>query len=433
MLHLRILFVYPESTNVLFKNTEEVFLMKDLFLKWQKISLVTRIGLGIIIGVLLALTLPDTFSFVSIFGTIFVSALKAIAPVLVLILVIQAISSHTSTNETNMKLILMLYAIGTLSAGAVGVIISFLFPVNLTLSGVGADASSPEGILEVLQTLLLNLFNNPVTALMNANYLSILFWAVVFGIALKGAASSTKLIISNFGDAIIMVVKWIIELAPIGIIGLVFDAIATSGLSILSEYAHLLLVLLGSMVVVALVVNPLIVYLVTKKNPYPLVFLVLRESGITAFFTRSSAANIPVNLNLSKKLGLNKETYSVSIPLGATINMAGASITISVLALAATHTLGIQVDIFTAILLVFISAISAAGASGVPGGSLLLIPLACGFFGISQDISMQIVAIGFIIAILQDSCETALNSSTDVLFTAAADQAAKAKEKKLAI
>lgn len=407
--------------------------MKDLFNKWQDISLVKRIGLGIIIGIALALTLPDTFSFVSIFGTLFVSALKAIAPILVLILVVQAISGHTSNKKTNMKLIIMLYAVGTLSAGAVGVILSFLFPVNLTLTGVGAEASSPEGILEVLQTLLFNLFNNPVAALMNANYLSILLWAVVLGIALKSAASSTKLMISNLADAITKIVKWIIEFAPIGIVGLVFDAIATSGLSVLSEYAHLLLVLLGSMFIVALVVNPLIIYLVTKKNPYPLVFTVLRESGVTAFFTRSSAANIPVNLNLSEKLGLNKETYSVAIPLGATINMAGASITISVLALAATHTLGIQVDFFTAILLVFIAAISASGASGVPGGSLLLIPLACGFFGISQDIAMQVVAVGFIIGILQDSCETALNSSTDVLFTAAADQAAKAKEQKLAV
>lgn len=401
--------------------------MKKLFHTWSQISLVKRILIGLILGILLAITIPDTFSWVSIFGNLFVGALKAVAPVLVLVLVIQAIANHRSGTKTNMKLILILYAIGTFSAGAIGVIASFLFPTTLTLKMSAEDVSPPEGIAEVFETLLFNVVSNPVNALMNANYIGILAWAVLLGIALKKAADSTKTMIDNLSEAISTIVKWVIEFAPIGIMGLVFDAIATNGLSTLVEYGKLLIVLLGCMFFVALVINPLITFIFTKQNPYPLVWLTLKESAIFAFFTRSSAANIPVNLALCEKLGLNKDTYSVSIPLGATINMAGAAITISVLTLAASHTLGIEVDVMTAIILVVLSALSAAGASGVAGGSLLLIPVACSLFGISNDIAMQVVAVGFIIGVLQDSCETALNSSSDVLFTATAEWAKERK------
>ncbi|WP_339287900.1 serine/threonine transporter SstT [Ureibacillus sp. FSL K6-0786] len=401
--------------------------MKKLFHTWSQISLVKRILIGLILGILLAITIPDTFSWVSIFGNLFVGALKAVAPVLVLVLVIQAIANHRSGTKTNMKMILILYAIGTFSAGAIGVIASFIFPTTLTLKMSAEDVSPPEGIAEVFETLLFNVVSNPVNALMNANYIGILAWAVLLGIALKKAADSTKTMIDNLSEAISTIVKWVIEFAPIGIMGLVFDAIATSGLSTLVEYGKLLIVLLGCMFFVALVINPLITFIFTKQNPYPLVWMTLKESAIFAFFTRSSAANIPVNLALCEKLGLNKDTYSVSIPLGATINMAGAAITISVLTLAASHTLGIEVDVMTAIILVVLSALSAAGASGVAGGSLLLIPVACSLFGISNDIAMQVVAVGFIIGVLQDSCETALNSSSDVLFTATAEWAKERK------
>ncbi|MEJ9281790.1 serine/threonine transporter SstT [Ureibacillus thermosphaericus] len=401
--------------------------MKKLFHTWSQISLVKRILIGLILGILLAITIPDTFSWVSIFGNLFVGALKAVAPVLVLVLVIQAIANHRSGTKTNMKMILILYAIGTFSAGAIGVIASFLFPTTLTLKMSAEDVSPPEGIAEVFETLLFNVVSNPVNALMNANYIGILAWAVLLGIALKKAADSTKTMIDNLSEAISTIVRWVIEFAPIGIMGLVFDAIATSGLSTLVEYGKLLIVLLGCMFFVALVINPLITFIFTKQNPYPLVWMTLKESAMFAFFTRSSAANIPVNLALCEKLGLNKDTYSVSIPLGATINMAGAAITISVLTLAASHTLGIEVDVMTAIILVVLSALSAAGASGVAGGSLLLIPVACSLFGISNDIAMQVVAVGFIIGVLQDSCETALNSSSDVLFTATAEWAKERK------
>ncbi|MFP7201661.1 serine/threonine transporter SstT [Lysinibacillus halotolerans] len=402
--------------------------MKNMIHMWNRISLVVRIIIGIIIGVILALTIPEATSWISILGSLFVGALKAVAPILVLILVMHAISSHKSGKKTNMKSILGLYAIGTLSAGAVGVIASFLFPVTLKLTTGAEEISPPEGVLEVIRTLLFNLISNPIDAIVNANYLGILTWAIVLGFALKNAADSTKTMIGNFSDAITKIVKWVIELAPFGIMGLVFDAISKNGLSALKEYGQLLILLLGCMFFVALIVNPIITFVFTRKNPYPLVLKTLKESAITAFFTRSSAANIPVNLTLCKKLGLDEDTYSVSIPLGATINMAGASITISVLTLATANTLGIEVDIWTAIILMFLSAVSAAGASGVAGGSLLLIPLACSLLGISNDIAMQVVAVGFIISVLQDSCETALNSSSDVLFTATAELAKKRKK-----
>ncbi|MFS0824095.1 serine/threonine transporter SstT [Bacillus sp. 1P02SD] len=407
--------------------------MKVMFHKWNQISLVKRILAGIILGVLLALIVPKGASWVTIFGSLFVGALKAVAPVLVLFLVIDAISKHKSGTQTNIKSIIGLYAIGTFVAGFVAVVASFLFPVKLTLVTGAEDLAPPSGILEVLQTLLFNVVDNPVNALINANYIGILAWAILLGIALKSANETTKTLLSNVSDAITKVVKWIISLAPIGIMGLVFDALVTNGLTALMEYGKILALLLGCMFFIALVVNPLIVYFYIRKNPYPLVFQCLRESGLTAFFTRSSAANIPVNMNLCEKLGLNKDTYSVSIPLGGTVNMAGAAVTISVLTLAAVHTLDIEVDFATALILSILAAISAAGASGVAGGSLLLIPLASNLFGIPNDIAMQVVGVGFIIGVLQDSCETALNSSSDVLFTATAEYAKKRKDMKKAV
>lgn len=404
--------------------------MKNLLMKWNQMSLVKRIMVGIIVGVILALTLPNAVSGVSILGSLFVGALKAVAPILVLFLVMHAIAAHKKGKKTNMKSILVLYAIGTFLAGAVAVVASFMFPVTLTLTTGAEDLSPPEGIVEVIETLLFNLVSNPIDALINANYLGILMWAIVLGVALKGANQNTKDMLGSFSDAITKVVQWVINLAPLGIMGLVFDAIVTSGLSALVEYGRLIVILVGCMLFIAFVVNPLIVFIYTRKNPYPLVLMVLRESGITAFFTRSSAANIPVNMKLCEKLGLDEDTYAVSIPLGATINMAGAAVTIAVLTLATVNTLGIEVDFVTALLLTVIAAISAAGASGVAGGSLLLIPLACSLFGVPADIAMQVVGVGFIIGVIQDSCETALNSSSDVLFTATAESAKERKEGK---
>lgn len=395
--------------------------MKNVLMKWNQISLVKRILIGMIIGIILAITIPDATSWVTIFGSLFVGALKAVAPILVLFLVMSAVANHKSGQKTNMKSILGLYGLSTFLAGFVAVVASFLFPVTLSLVEGVKDITPPEGITEVLKTLLFNVVDNPINALINANYIGILTWAILLGLALKTASASTKDMLTSFSDALSQLVKWVINLAPIGIMGIVFDAIHTSGLSSLLSYGKLLTLLIGCMLVAAFVVNPIIVYIYTRKNPYPLVFTCIRESGITAFFTRSSAANIPVNIRLCKKLGLDEDTYSVSIPLGATINMAGAAVTISVLTLATVHTLGIEVDIVTALILSVLSAIAAAGASGVAGGSLLLIPLACSLFGIPNDIAMQVVGVGFIIGVLQDSCETALNSSSDVLFTATAE------------
>lgn len=395
--------------------------MGSLIKKWNEVSLVKRILVGMILGIILALTIPDLAKPIVILGSLFVGALKAIAPVLVFFLVMSAISQHQSGQQTNMKSIIVLYAIGTFSAALIGVVASFMFPVSLTLTAGAENLTPPGGIIEVIKSLFMNVVDNPVKALFNANYIGILSWAIFLGFALKNASASTKKMIDDFSEAVSKMVKWVINLAPFGIMGLVFDSIATSGLGALVGYARLLALLLGCMIFVAIVVNPLIVFINIRKNPYPLVFKCLKESGITAFFTRSSAANIPVNLRLCENLGLDKNTYSVSIPLGATVNMAGAAVTISVMTLAAVHTLGIQVDIATALILSVLSAISAAGASGVAGGSLLLIPLACSLFGIPNDIAMQVVGVGFIVGVLQDSTETALNSSTDVLFTATAE------------
>ena len=403
--------------------------MKSLLNKWNSINLVNRIIIGIIVGVVLALTIPEAVSGITILGSLFISALKAVAPVLVFVLVINAIASHVSGKATNMKMIIVLYAVGTLLAGLAAVVVSFIFPTTLTLKTGAQDIAPPSGIGEVLETLAVNMVSNPISAIMNANYLGILAWAIVLGVALKASSESTKNVISNLSDAVTKIVQWVISLAPIGIMGIVFEAIYTTGVSALAEYGRLILILVGTMFFVALVINPLIVFVVARRNPYPLVLTSLKESGITAFFTRSSAANIPVNMALAEKLKLDKDTYAVSIPLGATVNMAGAAITISVLTMATVHTLGIEIDFITAVILMVLSAVSAAGASGVAGGSLLLIPLACSLFGISDDVAMQVVAIGFIIGVIQDSCETALNSSSDIVFTAAAEYAKDRKTK----
>ncbi|ARU89205.1 serine/threonine transporter SstT [Pseudomonas sp. M30-35] len=386
----------------------------------NRTSLVSQIIIGLIAGIALAFFLPSLALKVSLLGNVFVSALKAVAPVLVFILVAASIANHQHGQQTHIRPILLLYLLGTFTAAIIAVIASFAFPSSLTLVSNSAELSPPGGISEVLTTLLMNIVDNPVNALLNGNFIGILAWAIGLGFAFRHAAPGSKQILSDLSSAVTSIVKMVIRLAPLGIFGLVAATLAETGMSALLDYLHLLLVLVGCMLFVALVVNPIIVFCKIRRNPYPLVFTCLRESGITAFFTRSSAANIPVNLQLCQRLGLHEETYSVSIPLGATINMAGAAITITVLTLAAVHTLGITIDLPTAILLSLLASISACGASGVAGGSLLLIPLACSLFGIPNDVAMQVVAVGFIIGIVQDSAETALNSSTDALFTAAA-------------
>ncbi|HDM8416132.1 TPA: serine/threonine transporter SstT [Yersinia enterocolitica] len=390
-------------------------------------SLVKQILVGLIAGIILALVSTQAALAVGLLGTLFVGALKAVAPVLVLMLVMASIAHHKQGQKTSIRPILFLYLLGTFSAALIAVVVSFIFPSTLILATHTADITPPSGITEVLKGLLNSIIANPIHALLNANYIGILAWAVGLGIALRHAADTTKALINDMSDAVTKVVRVVIRFAPLGIFGLVASTMAETGFGVLLGYAHLLVVLIGCMLVVALIVNPLIVYWKIRSNPYPLVFACLRESGVTAFFTRSSAANIPVNMEMCKKMNLHEDTYSVSIPLGATINMAGAAITITVLTLAAVHTLGIPVDLPTALLLSVVAAICACGASGVAGGSLLLIPLACGMFGIPNEIAMQVVAVGFIIGVLQDSAETALNSSTDVIFTAAACQADDAR------
>ena len=388
----------------------------------NRVSLVKQIVIGLVLGIALAWLSPQAGMAVGLLGNLFVGALKAVAPVLVFVLVMSAIAQHQKGNEAYVKPIIVLYIIGTFLAALSAVIASFMFPTNIILVPTGGiDVTPPSGIVEVLKTLLMNLVANPVNAIANANYIGILAWALVLGAALRHASEGTRTLIADMADAVSTVVKWVIRFAPLGIFGLVASTIAETGFGALVSYAKLITVLVGCMLFIALVVNPIIVWWKIRSNPYPLVFTCLRESGVTAFFTRSSAANIPVNMALAKKLNLHEDTYSISIPLGATINMAGAAITITVLALAAAHTEGITVDFWTAILLSLVATVSACGASGVAGGSLLLIPLACSLFGISNDVAMQVVAVCFIIGVVQDSCETALNSSTDVLFTAAAD------------
>lgn len=385
-------------------------------------SLVMQIAIGLVAGVVLALLAPEFAKSLSILGDLFVRGLKAVAPVLVLVLVMSAIANQSLSSESRIRPIISLYLVGTFCAALVAVAMSFLFPTTLTLVASDVATTPPSGIAEVLRTLLFKIVDNPINALQTGNFVGLLAWAIGLGYVLRKASDTTRKTVGDLAEAVSFLVKVVIRFAPLGICGLVANTVATTGIAALAEYGSLLAVLLGSMAVVALVVNPLLVFWKTRQNPYPLVFTCLRESGVTAFFTRSSAANIPVNMELCRKLKLHEDTYSVSIPLGATINMAGAAITITVLSLAAVNTMGISVDMGTALLLSLIASISACGASGVAGGSLLLIPMACGLFGISNDIAMQVVAVGFIIGVVQDSAETALNSSTDVLFTAAAEK-----------
>ena len=407
--------------------------MKNLYERWIKISLIKRIIVGLIVGVILVLVAPEKASSVTILGDLFVGALKAIAPLLVFVLVMAAVLQHKKGQKSNMKLIIFLYLLGTFLAASVAVAGSFLFPVDLILKAGESSIAPPENIAGVLKALFMNLVENPVKALLQGNYIGILFWSALFGFFLRESSENTKKIVLDVSDVILKTVKTIIEFAPFGIMGLIFNSLRTSGFASLLIYGKLILLLLGCMGFVTFVINPIVTYFYIRQNPYPLIMRCLKDSGLTAFFTRSSAANIPVNMNLCESLGLDKEVYSVSIPLGATINMGGAAITISIFALSAAHTLNIHVDIFSALLLSVLSAISACGASGVAGGSLLLVPLACSLFGIPNDIAMQVVGVGFIIGVIQDSCETALNSSTDVLFTCVAEFANWRKEGKAII
>ena len=384
-------------------------------------SLVKQVLAGLILGAILGTVWPAVALKFALLGTIFVGALKSVAPILVFILVMAALARQELNTNTNMRPIIVMYILGTLLASLVGVAASFMFPTTLALPNPENAANAPSGIVEVLHTLVLKIVDNPVNALVTANYIGILTWAILFGVALRFATPATKNFIADIAEAMTKVVQWVIRLAPFGVFGIVASTVAATGLTSLLSYGQLVLVLVGAMAFVALVINPFIVWLKIRQNPYPLVFTCLAESGMMAFFSRSSAANIPVNMDLAKKLGVREETYSVSIPLGATINMAGAAITISVLTLAAANTLGIQVDMASAFLLSLLATIAACGASGVPGGSLLLIPMACSLFGISNDIAAQVIAIGVTISVIQDSVETGLNSSTDVLFTAAVD------------
>ena len=403
-------------------------MLHRIILTWKKTNLIKRISLGILCGALLAVLFPQA-SAIGLLGEIFVGGLKAIAPLLVFALVANALSQQKKGEKSNMKTVIMLYLLGTFAAALVSVLVGFVFPLEIDLADAKQSLSPPDGIGQVLSNLLLKLVDNPLNALISANYIGVLSWAVVFGIAMREASHHSKDLLRTSAEVTSKIVEWIINLAPFGILGLVYTTISGKGFQALQSYGLLLLVLIATMLMVALIINPLIVFAMLRKNPYPLVWRCLRVSGVTAFFTRSSAANIPVNMKLCRDLNLNPETYSVSIPLVATINMAGAAITINTLTLAAVHTLGIQVDFATAFVLSIVAAVSACGASGVAGGSLLLIPVACSLFGISNDLAMQVVSVGFVIGVIQDSCETALNSSTDVLFTAVAEMSSWPKEK----
>ena len=395
-------------------------MLHRIILTWKKTNLIKRISLGIFCGALLAVLFPKASAF-GLLGEIFVGGLKAIAPLLVFSLVSNALSQQKKGQQSNMRTVIVLYLLGTFAAAIVAVLASFIFPISIDLTETKQTIASPDGIGQVLSNLMLKLVDNPINALVSANYIGVLSWAVIFGIAMREASQHSKELLQTLADITSKIVEWIINLAPFGILGLVYTTISSRGLQALQNYGLLLLLLIATMLFVALIINPLIAFSMLRRNPYPLVWRCLRVSGVTAFFTRSSAANIPVNMKLCQDLKLNPETYSVSIPLGATINMAGAAVTINTLTLAAVHTLGIQVDFGTAFILSVVAAISACGASGVAGGSLLLIPVACSLFGISNDIAMQVVSVGFVIGVIQDSCETALNSSTDVLFTAVAE------------
>ena len=396
-------------------------IIKRIVSAYNSVSLILRICAGIVIGAILGIFLSGA-GWISVFGSLFVGALKAIAPVLVFALVSSSLAKGAAKLDRRFGLVIILYLITTLLASLVAVSASFIFPQTITLAQKVEVDAAPAGIGQVLNNLLINAVSNPIDALVRANYIGILTWALIFGFAMKKfAGDTTKSMFTEIAQGISQIVRWIINLAPFGIMGLVFETVSTNGLGIFTNYGKLLLVLVGSMLFMNLIVSPAIVAIILRRNPYPLVLRCLRESGITAFFTRSSAANIPVNMELCEKLGLDEDMYSVSIPLGATINMDGAAITIAVMTLAAANTLGISVDIPTALILCVLATLGACGASGVAGGSLLLIPLACSLFGISNDIAMQVVGVGFIIGVVQDSMETALNSSSDVLFTATAE------------
>ena len=394
--------------------------MKKLYEQWTSISLVKRIVVGLIIGAVLGLAAPQA-SGLAILGDVFVGALKGIAPLLVFFLIISSLCHAGKSHGGVIKTVIILYMFSTFLASLIAVFASRLFPVTLTLTVEAADLSAPQGIVEVFRTLLLNIVANPVSAIINANYIGILSWAVLFGIGLRGANDNTKKFFDDVSTGLSKVVTWIISFAPFGILGLVYSAVSTNGLGIFTEYGRLLAVLVGSMLFIYFVTNPILVYWCIRRNPFPLIFKCLKRSAITAFFTRSSAANIPVNMEVCEEMGLDKDTYSVTIPLGATINMDGAAITITIMSLAAAHTLGIPVDLPTGIILSILATLSACGASGVAGGSLLLIPMACSLFGIPNDIAMQVVGVGFIIGVIQDSVETALNSSSDLLLSASAE------------
>lgn len=389
--------------------------------KYRETALIKLIAAGLVIGIIIALAAPQAVPAVAVLGDLFVRALKGIAPVLVFVLVMNALAQKNSDASAAMKPIVRLYVFATFCASLVAVAFSFAFPTALHLQVADAQLAPPSGIVEVLHNLILSVVDNPIHALANANYIGILGWACLAGIALHAASDTTKGMLNDFAKTVTKIVQWVIRFAPFGIMGLVANAIGTNGLGALLGYIQILGVLLAAFFTVALVMNPLIVYLHIHRNPYPLVWTTLKESGLYAFFTRSSAANIPVNLDLCERLGLDEDTYSISIPLGATINMSGAAITIAVLSLAAAHTLGISIDLPTALLLCLVSTVGACGASGVAGGSLLLIPMACSLFGISNDIAMQMVGVGFIIGVVQDSVETALNSAGDVEFAATAE------------
>lgn len=404
--------------------------LNDVFSWYSRTSLILRIIAGMIIGTILGVTVPKVEA-IYLLGDFFVGALKAIAPVLVFFLVTSSLIRGRESLGGKFRLVIWLYVISTLCASVLSVVASFLFPISLTLPAVGTSGAAPEGIGEVLKNVLIGMISNPLVSISEGRYLGILFWAAVLGLAMKGIASeTTKQFLHDCADGVSKIVKWIIGFAPFGILGLVYNNVSTNGVSFFSEYAGLLALLVGTMLFVALVANPLIVFIMLRKNPYPLVYKCLKESGVTAFFTRSSAANIPLNMELCRHLKLDEEVYSVSIPLGATINMSGAAVTITIFVLAAVNTLGISVDVPSAILLSFMSAVGACGASGVAGGSLLLIPMACALFGIDQNTAMQVVGVGFIVGVVQDSFETAINSSSDALFAATAEYSQWKKEGK---
>lgn len=406
-------------------------LIKSILQKWQQTNLMLRILIGIIVGTALALTVPG-YSGISMLGDLFVGALKGIAPVLVAVLVASSVATARNGLGSRFRTVILLYMLTTLMAAVMAVIVSFVFPVNIVLANVqGVSDAAPGELSDVFRNIVSGVMSNPISAIGNANYLSILFWAVVIGLALKTVASEGTIgSLRQWADAVSRVVAWVIQCAPFGILGLVYTTVSQSGLDIFTTYGKLLMLLVGCMLTVSLVLNPIVVGCMLRRNPYPLVWQCIKESAVSAFFTRSSAANIPVNMALCKRLGLDEDFYSVSIPLGSTINMNGAAITITVMTLATCHTLGSEVSFFSALLLSVIATLGACGASGVAGGSLLLIPMACSLFGISNDVAMQVVAVGFIIGVVQDSVETALNSSGDAIFTAAAELYERRKQGK---